>query len=123
MQHLFLDIFIAMASPAQPGTESTEPGWMQFLPFVLMFVIFYFLLIRPQMKKQKIVDNMQKGLKTGDKIITTGGIYATVSNVKDDMITVKIADNVKINIQRSAVGIIMNKDKDASESASPDNKD
>ncbi len=120
MQLFIFDFFIAMAAPTQPGTESSQPVWMSFMPLVLMIVIFYFLLIRPQMKKQKEIDRMQKELKSGDKIITSGGIYATVSNVKDDVLTVKIADNVKINIQRSAVGVVL---KDKESSAEPDKKD
>lgn len=117
MNLLLLNAFIAMAPSTPPGTESTAPGWVQFLPLILMVVIFYFLLIRPQMKKQKAIDNLQKGIKTGDHIITSGGIYGTVTNVKDDILTVKIADNVKINIQRTAAGVVLN-DKDAGQDTS-----
>ncbi|MDK3156744.1 preprotein translocase subunit YajC [Kamptonema cortianum] len=115
MQLFITDLFIAMASPAQPGTEQSAPGWMQFMPLILMVVIFYFLLIRPQMKKQKEIDRMQKEIKSGDRIVTSGGIYATVTNVKDDVLTVKIADNVKINIQRSAVGVVLKEKESDSE--------
>jgi preprotein translocase subunit YajC len=77
------------------------------LPFVLVFVIFYLLIILPQRKKQKKHMQMIDQLKPGDRIITTGGIYGTVMGVQKDRIELKIATNVKIDITRSAVGAIL----------------
>lgn len=74
-----------------------------FLPFVLIIVVFYFFMIRPQMKRQKELRKFREALKKGDKIITTGGIYGVVSEVKDDAIVIEIADNVKVKVDKSAV--------------------
>lgn len=75
----------------------------QLLPFVLMFVVLWLLILRPQIKKQKAQQKMVDELKKGDKIVTSGGIHGVIANLKDDLISVKIADNVKIDISRSAV--------------------
>jgi preprotein translocase subunit YajC len=76
---------------------------MSFLPLIFIFVIFYFLLIRPQQKKQKEHAKLVAGLKTGDKVITTAGIHGLITNVKDNTVTIKVADNVKIEFDKNAV--------------------
>lgn len=76
---------------------------MSLMPFLLIIVVFYFFMIRPQMKRQKELRKYRDSLKKGDKIITTGGIYGKVSEVKDTYITVDIADGVTIKIDKSAV--------------------
>jgi len=73
------------------------------MPLVLIFVIFYFLLILPQRKKQKEHIQMVESLKKGDKIITTGGIYGTVTNVKKNYLEIEVEDKVKLRVQRGAV--------------------
>jgi preprotein translocase subunit YajC len=73
------------------------------LPFLLIIVVFYFFMIRPQMKRQKELRKFRESLKKGDKVVTTGGIYGTVAEIKDDAIVVEIADNVKVKIDKSAV--------------------
>ncbi len=73
------------------------------LPFVLMFVVLYMLILRPQMKKQKAQQKMIDELKKGDPIVTNGGIHGTITNIKDDVLVVKVADNVKLQISRAAV--------------------
>ena len=98
-----MNFLIAMAQP--PGGGQANP-LAAFMPLILIFVIFYFLLIRPQQKKQKAQQLMLAGVKKGDKIITTGGIHGIVTNVKDNIITVKIAENVKIDLSKSCVGTI-----------------
>ena len=75
----------------------------QLLPFLLMFVVLYFLILRPQIKKQKDQQKMIEGLKKGDKIVTTGGIFGVITNLKDDTISVKIAENVRVEMSRAAV--------------------
>ena len=77
------------------------------LPFVLVFVIFYVLIIMPSRKKQKKHQEMVTQLKAGDKIVTTGGIYGTVMGTKEDRIEVKISANVKIEVTKSAVGAVL----------------
>jgi len=79
---------------------------MQLLPFAFIFVIFYFLLIRPQQKRQKEHQNLLSNLKTGDKIITTSGIHGLIANVKDTTFLVKIADNVKIEVDKNAIASV-----------------
>ena len=74
---------------------------------VLMVVVFYFLLIRPQQKRQKEHRKMVESLKTGDRVIAAGGIHGVVANVKDKTVILKIAENTKIEIDRSAVGFVL----------------
>ena len=79
-----------------------DPGIGQFIPLILIFVIFYFFLIRPQQKKAKEHKIMVEGLKRGDKVVTTGGIIGTVDRIIDnEKIEVEIADNIKVEILRA----------------------
>ncbi|MDZ4815424.1 MAG: preprotein translocase subunit YajC [Verrucomicrobiota bacterium] len=89
-----------------PGTESTSPGWSSFVPIIFIFVAFYFVLIRPQMKKQKQTEQMVRNLKTGDKVVTVGGMLGTVASVKNDTVVLKVAENVKLEFQKSAVSAV-----------------
>ena len=73
------------------------------VPFVLIIVIFYFFLIRPQNKKQKETEKMLNALKKGDKVITIGGIHGVISSVKEKTVIVKVDDNTKIEFNRSAI--------------------
>lgn len=73
------------------------------LPLILMFVIFYFLLIRPQQKRQKAVQQMQSDLKKGDKIVTIGGLHGTVDALDENTIVIKCGDNSRLTYDRSAV--------------------
>ncbi len=81
-------------------------GLGQFLPIILLFVGMWFLIIAPQRKRQKAHDKMLTELQTGDEIITSGGVYATITNVKDDRFVVRIADNTKIELGK---GFVANK--------------
>ena len=77
---------------------------VQFMPIILMFAIFYFLLIRPQQKKQKELQNMIAGLKKGDKVITTGGLLGTISSIQDDYVVLAVGgSDTKIEILKSAI--------------------
>ena len=76
---------------------------LQFLPLVFLFVVFYFLLIRPQQKKQKDHSTMLTKLDKNDEVITAGGIHATVMSVGEQTAVVKIADNVKVEIEKSSI--------------------
>lgn len=88
---------------------ASAPSFMGILPpLLMMMVIFYFLLIRPQQKKQKEKDETLKALKEGDNVVTTGGIYGSISKIKGDTVVLKIAENVKIKIERSAVNGLKN---------------
>ncbi len=85
------------------GAAAQQSPWMSFMPFILIIVVFYFFMIRPQMKKQKDLRKYREALKKGDKVITTGGIYGKISEVKDAYVTVEIANEVKVKIDKSAI--------------------
>ena len=87
-------------------------GLAQFIPLILIFVIFYFFLIRPQQKRVKEHRAMVNGLKRGDEVITSGGIIGTVDRVmEDDRIEVIISDNVKVQIIRSTITSLLKKEE------------
>jgi preprotein translocase subunit YajC len=87
------------------GAEGGQPGGFQALiPLVLMFVIFYFLLIRPQQKKVKKHREMLSSLKKGDQILTSGGIYGKIVGLTDTIATVEIADKVRVKVSRANIG-------------------
>lgn len=92
-------IFLAQASP----TPAQPSGLMTMLPLVFIFVIFYFVLIRPQQKRQKEHAKLVAAVKTGDRVVTSSGIHGVISNVKDNTVLVKIADNVKVEFDRAAI--------------------
>jgi len=77
------------------------------LPFLLIIVVFYFLILRPQQKRQKERAKLLEGVKKGDKIITSGGIHGYVEGIEDNSVLVKIADNVKVKMEKSAIGTIV----------------
>jgi preprotein translocase subunit YajC len=74
-----------------------------FIPLILLVVVFYFFLIRPQMKRQKELKNFRESLKKGDKIVTTGGIYGRIVSIEDNTMIVEVDDNVKLRIDKNAV--------------------
>ena len=95
-----LDSFLAMAAPGgQPGGN----GLMSILPFIVMLVAFYFLIIAPQNKKRKQHQKMIDTLEKGAKIKTAGGILGTVTGVKDECFVVRISENVKVEVSKDAV--------------------
>lgn len=83
------------------------------LPIVLIMVIFYVLLILPAQKRQKKITQMLSELKNGDKVITTGGVFGTIVGIEDDAIQLRIADQVKIKVLRSAVGGLQPENKES----------
>jgi preprotein translocase subunit YajC len=85
----------------QAGQQSNPI--VAFLPLILVFVVFYFFMIRPQMKKQKEMNQYRSSLKRGDKVITTGGIYGRIYEVKDNYVTVEVGGDVKLKIDKNAV--------------------
>jgi preprotein translocase subunit YajC len=91
-----------LAAPQQPGAPQ-QPLWWSFGPVVLVFVIFYFLLIAPARKKQKRHQQMLNELKPGDRVITQGGIYGTVAGVSDAVVQIKIADQVKVEVDKKSI--------------------
>ena len=77
----------------------------QFLPLIIIFAIFYFILIRPQQQKQKKHKMMLDSIQKGDKVITIGGIYGIIKEIKGDVLTLEIAKDVLVNTTRSAIGV------------------
>ncbi len=72
-------------------------------PFVLMFVVFYFLLIRPQQKKTKTRNSMLKALKKGDKVVTIGGLHGTITEISDDIVVLRVNDVTKLTFDRGSI--------------------
>ncbi len=97
---------VADAAAEEAGTATAGVAEMlsMFIPLILIFVVFYFLLIRPQKKKDKKVKEMLAALKTGDRVCTIGGIYGTITNIKDDTIELSVGrDNIKLVFARWAI--------------------
>lgn len=87
----------------QSGQASQGGGFAAFVPIILMFVIFYFLLIRPQQKKAKSHQEMINNLKKGDRVITSGGIHGTITSLDETTATVEIADKVRVKVTRGSI--------------------
>jgi len=94
------------STPSAYAADSAASGFAQLVPLLLIMVVFWFLLIRPQQKRMKEHRNMVEALKKGDKVITNSGIYGTLIEIKDDFIRVEIADGVRIKMQRDAVAAL-----------------
>ena len=98
---------ILFLAQQQPTTQAGPSSLITtLLPFAFMAVIFYFLLIRPQQKRQKEHQQLLSNLKTGDKVVTSSGIHGLIANVKDTTFLVKIADNVKIEVDKNAIASV-----------------
>jgi|SRR5476649_568878 preprotein translocase subunit YajC len=92
--------FIAQAPAGAPGGAGSIAT---FVPFIFIFIIMYFVLFRPQMRRQKEQQRLVSTLKTGDRVVTSAGIHGLISNVKETTVIVKVADNVKIEMEKSAI--------------------
>jgi preprotein translocase subunit YajC len=90
-----------MGQPAG-GTGQSNP-LVTFLPLILVFVVFYFFMIRPQMKKQKETNAYRSSLKRGDKVVTTGGLYGRVYEVKDNYVTLDVGGDIKLKVDKNAL--------------------
>src|SRR5688572_8211950 len=95
-----LNTLIALAAPAQGGSASP---WLQFVPFILVLAIFYFIILLPMKKRQQKVQAFLAALKVNDRVITSGGIYGTISKLNDDTVQLQIANNVRIQVSRAAI--------------------
>ena len=95
--------------------QASQPGGIAplLLPLVLIMVIFYFLMILPAQRRQKKVTEMLKNLKNGDKVITNGGIHGTIVGLEDDAIQLRIAEQVKIKVSRSAIAGLQAENKES----------
>lgn len=102
-----------LISPAYAQAASPGGGdfFVSLLPLVLIFAVFYFLLIRPQQRKMKDHRAMVESLKRGDQVLTSGGIFGKVTKVEDAAVTVEIAKDVQVQVQRSSIADLINKPK------------
>jgi len=89
---------VLMTSP-----QTGKSPWSSLIPLLLIMVVFYFFLIRPQMKRQKDLKNFRESLKKGDRIITAGGIYGKINNISDNVITIDVGNNIQLKVDKSAV--------------------
>lgn len=103
----FLSLILAEQSAPGPGGSITTV----LVPMILMFVMFHFLLIRPQKKRQQELQKQIDSVQIGDGVVTNGGIHGIVANKAEHTITVKVADNVKIKFDKAAVARIVSKDR------------
>ena len=94
---------------AQSTAAGDAGGLMSFIPLILMFVVLYFIMIRPQMKRQKEMKAMLEALAAGDEVITVGGILGKVTAVKDQYITVEIVAGTEVQMQKNAVTSVLPK--------------
>jgi preprotein translocase subunit YajC len=112
---MFISQAFAQATDAAPTGLGGLGGIAQFAPLVLIFVVFYFLLIRPQQKKMKAHREMVGQLKRGDRVVTSGGIVGTVTKVLSDTeVQVEIAENVRVRVIRSSITDVVAKTEPAS---------
>ncbi|MBN2707373.1 MAG: preprotein translocase subunit YajC [Deltaproteobacteria bacterium] len=109
-----LGVAFAMAQGGEAGAAGGLEGIKAFVPLILMFVIFYFLLIRPQQKRQKEHKELLANLKRGDDVVTSGGIMGRITAVADTFVTIEVAEKVRIKVAR---GQIMSVIKGESEKA------
>lgn len=102
-------MFISNAYAQTTGAAGAAGGLMSFLPIILMFVVLYFLMIRPQMKRQKEQKAMIDALSKGDEVITAGGLLGKVTKVNDTYITVEVAEGTEVIVQKAAVTLLLPK--------------
>jgi preprotein translocase subunit YajC len=93
----------SLALMAPPPGQGQTPPWLQFVPVIVIFAIFYFLLIRPARNKQRQVQQMLDSLKNGDKVVTSGGIMGTVVGMDKGIVQLRIADKVKVDVTKSSI--------------------
>jgi preprotein translocase subunit YajC len=98
----------AQTSGAAPSGGGGIFGQINMLiPFIAMFAIFYFLLIRPQQKKQRELRQLLQNLKRGDRVVTSGGIYGTIAKIRNDIVHLEIADQIRIRVNKSSIAEVV----------------
>ena len=98
-----------ISSAFAQAAPSGDPGYIGLLPIVLMFVLLYFLMIRPQMKRAKEAKAMIEALQKGDEVITAGGVLGRITKLSDAYVSLEIAPNMEIAVQKSAVQVLLPK--------------
>ena len=97
--NLSIPFLLAMGAPPSGGA----PAWVQFVPFALVLGIFYFVILLPMKRKQQKVDTFLSALKVGDKVVTSGGIYGSITELSDQAVQLQIADKVRVRMSRNAI--------------------
>ena len=97
--NLSIPFLMAMGAPPQGGA----PAWVQFVPFALVLGIFYFVILLPMKRKQQKVDSFLSALKVGDRVVTSGGIYGSITELSDQAVQLQIAEKVRVRISRNAI--------------------
>jgi preprotein translocase subunit YajC len=103
-----------LAQAQSPAPTGPGGGIGFFVPFIFIFIIMYFVMFRPQKKRQEQQQKLISTLKTGDRVVTNGGIHGLISNVKETTVIVKVADNVKIEMDKSAVTTVLKSEAEKS---------
>ncbi|MDR0502728.1 MAG: preprotein translocase subunit YajC [Treponema sp.] len=103
---------LLMAAPQTDGAAGPGGFLTSIIPFALIIFIFYFLIIRPQNKKRKETEKMLSAVKKGDKVVTIGGIHGTIQSVKETTVIIKVDDNVKLELLRSAISSVVTSGKE-----------
>src|SRR5881396_580041 len=96
-----------LAQAQSPAPTGPGGGIGFFVPLIFIFIIMYFVMIRPQKKRQQQQKTLISSLKTGDRVVTNAGIHGLISNVKDGTVIVKVADNVKMEMEKSAIATVL----------------
>jgi preprotein translocase subunit YajC len=104
----------AIMLAASPGSGQALVG---LLPFLLIFVVFYFLLILPQQRQRRKTQEMLSNLKTGDRVVTTGGVYGTVAGFRDSVVQLQVTSQVRIDVARTAIAGLQSDGSDGSSKA------
>ena len=107
---------------AQAGAPAGPPALVSFLPLILVFVVFYFLLIRPQQQKTKQHQAMLANLKKNDRVITSGGLHGKVTELGDDVVTIEVAANVRVRVSRPMISTVLTVQKVEDKGKSKENK-
>ena len=117
MNQLLSNLPLLMAAPGANGSTGSGSIVPTLVTFGLVFVIFYFLIIRPQNKKKKEAADMLKSLKKGDRVVTIGGIHGTIQSIKEDNVVLKIDGNTKMTFSRSAISSVVEQSRPAKKAA------
>ncbi len=104
---LYFPLIAVAFAASQPASRPS--GWMQIIPLILIFVVFWFILIWPQQRRQKQHKKMLESLQKGDKIITVGGIYGVVTYIGDNSVIIKVDENTKLEVSKNAIAAIVEK--------------
>jgi preprotein translocase subunit YajC len=98
------DSHVALVLALSPPPDGSPSLWVQLIPFLLILGIFYFVILMPMRRRQKKVAEFQGALKTGDRVVTTGGIYGQITKVSDATVQLQVAPNVRIEVAKATVG-------------------